>query len=92
MPKLIYAIYDNVAEAIIGGLHLHAHAAPAIRMFGDVATLPNSQIQLHPSDFDLLLLGVLNEDNSISPCKETILTGATWSAAQIQPENTQNAS
>lgn len=82
MPKEIYAIYDNVAQAIIGGLHLHSHAAPAIRMFGDVAALPNSQIGLHPGDFDLLVLGVLNEDNTISPQKETILMGATWAAAQ----------
>lgn len=85
MPKQIYAIYDNVAESIIGGLHLHPHPAPAIRMFGDVAALPNSQIGLHPADFDLQLLGTLNDDNSITPHKETILTGATWAAAQTQP-------
>lgn len=82
MPKLITAIYDNVAQAIIGGLHLHSHSAPAIRMYGDVAVLPNSQISLHPQDFDLLLLGTLNDDNTIVPCNETIVTGANWAAAQ----------
>lgn len=82
MPNKIFAIYDNVADSIIGGLHLHPHHAPAIRMFGDVATLPNSSIGLHPEDFDLLLLGVLNEDHTITPCKEIILAGATWAAAQ----------
>lgn len=81
----IFAVYDNVADLIIGGLHIHPHQAPAIRMFGDIAALPNSQIGLHPADFDLLLLGVLNEDHTITPCKETILTGATWAAAQ-QPQ------
>lgn len=89
---MIYAIYDNVAQAIIGGLHIQPHAAPAIRMFGDVAALPNSSIGLHPADFDLVQLGVLNEDNTITPQKEIILTGANWAAAQIQPEAPRNAS
>lgn len=78
----IFAIYDHVADAIIGGLHLHRHQASAIRMFGDIATLPDSSIGLHPEDFDLLLLGVLNDDHTITACKEIILAGAVWSAAQ----------
>lgn len=82
MPKGIYAIFDNVADAIIGGLHLHPHGAPAIRMFSDVALMPDSQIGRHPNDFDLLRLGQLNEDSTITPEKEVIMTGANWSAAQ----------
>lgn len=87
MLKRIYAIYDNVAEAIIGGLHLHSNAAPAIRMFGDVALMPNSSVQLHPSDFDLIQLGTIQEDGTITESTRTlVLTGATWAAAQTQPE------
>lgn len=91
MPRQIYAIYDNVAEQIIGGLHLHPHQAPAIRMFGDVANLPNSQIALHPADFDLLLLGTLLDDNTIEASKRSIpiITGAAWSAAQ-QPRTEES--
>lgn len=85
MQKQIYAIYDNVAQDIIGGLHLHSHAAPAIRMYGDVAALPNSQIGLHPADFDLILLGILNDDQTITPVKEIALSGSQWQAAQ-QPK------
>lgn len=96
MPRQIYAIYDNVAEEIIGGLHLHPHQAPAIRMFGDIAKLPNSQIGMHPQDFDLLLLGTLLDDNSIEPSKRVvpIITGEAWSAAQQpKPEDgTEDAS
>lgn len=95
MPRQIYAIYDNVAEAIIGGLHLHPHQAPAIRMFSDVATMPNSQIALHPADFDLLLLGTLLDDNTIEGSKSSkipIMTGANWSAAQQQPTGENDAS
>lgn len=84
MPRQIYAVYDNVAEEIVGGLHLHPHQAPAIRMFSDVAKLPNSQIGLHPADFDLLLLGTLLDDNTIESAKKNIpiITGAAWLAAQ----------
>lgn len=85
--KGIYAIYDNVAESLLGNglLHLHAHDAPAIRMFGDVASMPQSPIALHPQDFDLIKIGVLNDDNTITPVSEIVLTGANWSAAQKQP-------
>lgn len=90
MPKQIYAIYDNVSEMIIGGLQLHSHAAPAIRTFGDIAVMQNSQIALHPNDFDLVLLGVLNDDTTITPAKEVVLTGANWVAAQQTPGEKQN--
>lgn len=94
MPRQIYAIYDNVAEAIIGGLHLHPHQAPAVRMFGDIAKLPNSQIALHPQDFDLLMLGTLLDDNTIEPAKKVIpiITGAAWSAAQQPQQEEPDAS
>lgn len=91
MPKLIYAIHDNVAGAIIGGLHLHPHSAPAIRMFSDIATMAESQIARHPNDFDLLLLGTLNEDNTISPVHEIVLRGAVWSAAQQEKTDSNDA-
>lgn len=94
MPRQIYAIYDNVSQDIIGGLHLHPHQAPAIRMFSDVATMPNSQIALHPADFDLVLLGTLNDDCSITADRKKIpiMTGANWAAAQQNPKGENDAS
>lgn len=89
MPKQIYAIYDNVSEMIIGGLQLHAHAAPAIRTFGDIAVMQDSQIGRHPNDFDLICLGTLNDDNTITSQHGIVLSGATWAAAQT-PRQEQN--
>lgn len=86
MHKQIFAVYDNVAEAILGGLHLFPHKAPAIRMYSDIATMQDSQVARHPNDFDLLLLGVIDEDGTIIATKEIILTGATWAAAQTQSQ------
>lgn len=51
-------------------------------MFGDIASDPQTTIARHPQDFDLLLLGILEDAVGITPTKETVLTGATWSAAQ----------
>jgi hypothetical protein len=90
--KSIYAIYDNVAEQIIGGLHVFPHQAPAIRLYGDIAIMPESTIGKHPQDFDLICIGVLNEDTTITPVKETVLTGAQWSAAQLRTREEHDAS
>jgi hypothetical protein len=90
--KSIYAIYDNVAEQIIGGLHVFPHQAPAIRMYGDIAAMPDSTIGKHPHDFDLIQVGILNDDTTITPVKETVLTGAQWSAAQLRTREDTDAS
>lgn len=78
----IYALYDNVAQAIVGGLILHYHDAPAIRNYSDIANIPGSTVGEHPGDYDLLDLGTLNEDATITAEKRTVLTGAAWVAAQ----------
>lgn len=91
----IYAIYDNKAEAIIGGLHLFRNDTAAIRFFGDMATAEKTVIQTHTEDFDLLCLGTLDDINCIrsddgeNPIRRPVLTGKQWLAAQ---ETTNNAS
>lgn len=88
----IYAVYDNVAESIIGGLQLHYHDAPAIRMYSDIANMPNSTIGMHPQDYDLLDLGTLNDNATVTPERRTVLTGAAWLASQKpQPNGDANA-
>ena len=83
MRKQIIAIWDNVAEDIAGQLLLFPHEAPAIRFFTDVATMPDSQVARHVADYDLVRLGYLEEDGTITPGgRETILTGAAWAATQ----------
>lgn len=85
----IYAIYDNLAKAILGGLHLYKHDAAAIRFFSDIATTANTQINKHPSDFDLVRLGFLENEVELTPLHEVILTGANWLAAQQKQQEGQ---
>lgn len=90
MPRLlITAIYDNVARAIVGPLQVFPHNAPAIRMFSDVALDKRTQIGQHPEDYDLILLGFLEEDEGAphidactDPLGHAVITGANWVAAQ----------
>lgn len=89
MRKGIYAVIDTLARDVVGGLHLHTHEATAIRFFSDIATMPNSQIALHPGDYELVRLGWLDglgeENIGIITDEAIILNGATWAAAQQQP-------
>lgn len=83
--KKIYAILDTLAAAIVGGLHVFPHDAPAVRFFSDIAGDPQTMIGRHPDDHSLICLGMLTEDNSIVPFadgNQVVITGAAWKAAQ----------
>lgn len=90
MKKRIYAVYDRITQDTVGPLWLHAHDAAAIRMFSDVAQLPNSQIAAHPADFVLVKLGEMEITEtgypSVNAQTETIITGSQWIASQQQTE------
>ena len=91
MPrKLITAIYDNVARAMVGPFQIFPHEAPAIRMFSDVAADNRSLVGQHPGDFDSILMGHLDDESDppmIEPKAATpIITGAQWLAAQQQKQ------
>lgn len=80
--KIIYAIWDNVADDILGSLHIHKHEAAAIRFYGDIATLQDSIIGKHPEDFDLVQLGHINKHGRLVGEFRQVLTGVQWAAAQ----------
>lgn len=86
MKNGIYAVYDNVATDITGGLHLHKHQAAAIRMFADVASDPKTMIAQHPQDYDLIQLGTLGDNHEIEPRYTVILKGSVWHAAKTPTE------
>lgn len=79
----IYAILDNKAEMLIGGLQLHKAQASAIRSFTDIALDPKTLINRHPEDFELIELGFLTDNNTIHPNDDynVVITGAAWAAA-----------
>lgn len=87
----IYAIYDTVANELVGTvkLHIHKHPAAAVRFFSDVAADKNTSIGQHPQDYNLLCLGYLTLENNIEPVKpddQVVITGQAWLAAQAPAE------
>lgn len=87
--KNIYGIYDNVSRTLAGPLHIFPADAAAVRMFGDIASDPQTLIARHPQDFDLVRLGSLDEEgpNLVEQMPETILTGELWAATQKAAED-----
>lgn len=84
----IYAIYDTKAQLYVGGLQLHRHDAAAVRVFDDLARDNQTLIGRHPADFNLLLLGHLEDDNCMTSNAEdlndhehpVIMNGTQWAA------------
>lgn len=83
----VYAIIDRKAEILIGGLQLHRHPAAAIRQFSDIGLTPDTMVNRHPEDFDLLHLGDITDKNTIEALPEynVVITGQAWAAAQAAP-------
>lgn len=87
--KRIYVLRDIAAAAMVGGLHLHSHDASAIRFFGDLASSPDTMVNRHPTDFELLHIGRFDdEQGELLPAQEptVVITGSQWLAAQSSKE------
>ncbi|WNK15124.1 MAG: nonstructural protein [Microvirus sp.] len=83
MRKKIFAVYDDVANEITGGLVMDNSNAPAIRAFHDALKMKDSQLATHPGDFRLIMLGEIDTTQGIiiprfNDTNETIATGAAW--------------
>lgn len=91
MPEAgIYAIYDTVGGIYVGGLQLHKHPAAASRVFDDLARDKQTIVGKHPQDFELRMLGVLEDDQTLAGCEQpvVILTGIQWAALNAGTEPT----
>lgn len=86
MPRIIIAIVDIVTNDIVGPLQVFPHEAPAIRMFGDVAADERTQIHAHVVDHHLIRFGYLNDDLTIEPNRDILITGAQWLAVNSKKE------
>lgn len=84
MEKLLCVIRDRLAEAC-GPVMLYAAVPAAIRSFSDIALDPQTSVNRHPEDYDLLQIGTVDErSGEITPCSPPVvlLTGVAWLAAQ----------
>lgn len=87
MKRGIYAIRDNRAGEVVGNLMMFAHDAPAIRMFGDAVSAPDSMVAKHTADYDLILCGRIEiETGVITSENAVVMTGVTFLAMREAQE------
>lgn len=73
----LYIVWDNKAEDITGGLAaVHKADAPAMRMFADMVTRPNSPLAQHADDYELVCIGTLDDNGEINSAERRIVTTA----------------
>lgn len=89
MEKM-YIIYDTLAKATIGQVQLFRHDAAAIRFFNDVAQQKQTIVGQHPTDFELIALGIIDEEQNILALREVVLTGRQWLAMQEKNTTEEN--
>lgn len=86
MATGIYCVHDKVADAIMGGLHLHQADAPAVRMFTDALLDPKTILAAHPADFVLRFVGSIEDDGAIIPEMRDVLDGGQWLRMQVDSQ------
>lgn len=85
MQKRLYTVFDTVAGTIVGEILQAINDPPAIRAFHDALKTPNSLIGQHPADFQLLNVGIIDDDGAIyiqDNGRTVVATGAAWLESQ----------
>ena len=82
----VYAIRDKVAESIGQQVWLFKADAAAIRFFHDVLSDGKSYPATHPDDYELLSLGLLEDDGTCMGAPMVIFTGTQWKQAREAAE------
>lgn len=91
--KTIYAIRDRIANDLAGYYPLATFRTDgqAVRYFADSAALDKSAIGQHPTDYELVKLGTVEDDGTITALARPtiVITGDALIATQTehQPEN-----
>lgn len=69
--KQIYAIFDRVGKELVGmgmyELFVFRTDQQAVRYFSDCILDPKSILNKHPSDYELVNLGYIEQDNLSAP-------------------------
>jgi hypothetical protein len=83
---IVYAIRDKVAESIGQQVWLFKADAAAIRFFHDVLSDSKSYPANHPDDYELMSLGILEDDGTFMGAPMVIFTGTQWKQAKDAAE------
>lgn len=76
MPRLsmrCYAVFDTVAEVLVGSVMLAHNDAAASRAFSAGVLNPQAQLGNSPEDFRLLLLGEITDFGVITPFDPSVV-------------------
>lgn len=85
MEQLLCAVYDNLANDMLGQIMHFKNETIALRTWNDICSTPNSAVRMHINDFMLVQIGTINTETLVvTPTRRTIITGAQWAAAQPQ--------
>lgn len=86
MKKRIFQCYDLVAEMTVGPIMIHSNEKPAIRDFTTVLADKNTNLGIHPADYELRELGTIDEATAVieqpDGFPKVVATGAQWLAEQ----------
>lgn len=88
----LYQIYDRNAEMVVGPIMNIKGHGPAIRNFHDALATPETTLNKHPEDYDLIQLCQQNEETGEIIFEEggvwpkSIAMGAAWLAEQQEKE------
>lgn len=85
--RYVIGIIDKKANDFVGPPWLYRHEAQAIRQYGDLAQDQNTLIYRHPEDYDVVQLGVIDDDSlEITPGYRVIMTGEQYLATRTPQE------
>jgi len=90
MPRIIAAIVDTLANDVVGPIQAFRHPAQAIRFFSDVAGDPQTMINKHVEDYQLIQFATLEDDLTFAVARDVIITGSQWKAAQQKLEEAES--
>jgi len=87
MYGLLCVVRDRVASSI-GPVMMFPAVPSAIRSFSDLALDPQTMVNRHTADFDLVQIGTVDQSTGdVIACMPPVvlLSGASWLAAQERP-------
>lgn len=84
----IYALYDLVAESIVGQMFTMKSDGPAVRAFQDTLLNPEHTISKYKKDYVLICFGTIEKDVLVPfPTPQVVITGEAIEALQVATAN-----
>lgn len=70
--KFLYQIRDRVAGVVTGPIFPEYRDGAAVRQFADLVYAPQGPIKEHPADYDLICVGLQDDESGRIECDPTM--------------------